>query len=128
MSTMHGKSGTVSYGAGTNINSAQAGEVTTWTITATGDVVEDTSMGDTWKTYLPGFLDWTGSCSFNLDSAGLPLASLFGISAALDFDTVDGKEFNGSAICTSCNITNEKDGTSTVDIDFQGTGALSEVA
>ena len=46
---------------------AQVGELLNWTVTMTTDAVENTSMGDTNRTYVKGLSTGTGSMSLYLD-------------------------------------------------------------
>ena len=57
MATHHGKEGVVKTGS--NVT----GEVTAFTLETTGDVVEDTSLSDSAKTFVAGrTTKWSSSC------------------------------------------------------------------
>ena len=61
MATHHGKEGVVTAG-GTAI-----GELTSFTIETTGDVVEDTELGDAAKTFLAGRTSFSGTLEMHYD-------------------------------------------------------------
>lgn len=121
MASFHGKSGVVTFDGGGGAN------IVDFTFDATADVAEATDMGDTWKTYLGGFKDWTASVTCNLDSGGEDptLATDLGASAALVLDTTTGKSYGGTAICTGVSVAMDKDDIAKVTYTFQGSGALA---
>ena len=61
MATHHGKEGVVKTGS--NVT----GEVTAFTLETTGDVVEDTSLSDSAKTFLAGRTSFSGSVECHFD-------------------------------------------------------------
>ena len=68
MALMHGKQGRIEWDASvvrTQLELAQA-----WTCDVSHGVSEITSMGDTWKTYLGGYRDWTATVECLLPAGG----------------------------------------------------------
>jgi len=120
MAAMHGK-------GGTGVFSGLTFELLSWSIDGTADIAEATDMGDTWKTYLAGFTDWTATCETNLPKTGAGVAAL-GTSQTLTFDTAadGGLAYAGTAICTGFSPSADKDSVATCTLTFQGSGTLSE--
>ena len=123
MAKFHGKSGTVTFGAAV-LN------VINFSFDATADVAETTAMADTYKGYVAGYKDWTAVVECRLDTAGVDpdLVTDLGGSASLDLDTVTGKHYSGTAICTNVGVNQPYDGVPTVTYNFQGSGTLTEGA
>ena len=117
---IHGKTGTASF---TGLQFL----MTSWSVSASADTAEATDMGDTWKTYLVGFKDWTATCECNLPDDGGGIAAL-GTSATLTLDTGDGTGLAcaGTAICTGFAPTADANGVAKITLTFQGSGALTE--
>ncbi len=64
MAAHHGKGGSFTFGGGQQLN------VTSWTLDVTSETAETTDMDDTYKNYLPGFMDWTATIECMADSGG----------------------------------------------------------
>lgn len=120
MSAIHGKSGTIVFSGG-NFS------VTSFTINPTVDTAESTAMGQDWKSYLSGFKDWTATVETNYSDSGIALSTL-GTSATLTLDTTDGKEYEGTAICTGHSISQDMNDVVKCTWNFQGNGVLQENA
>lgn len=125
MATHHGKSGTLKIG------SNAVAEIQSFSINETGDVAEDTAMGDTAKTFLPGITGWTGSleCSWdetdtNGQEALVPGTSLT-LNAYPEGDGSGAKYLSGTIYVTSINWTTPRGGIVMRSFNFQGSGALS---
>jgi len=124
MAAFHGKSGTVTW----DTTETQA-NVLSWTINATVDMAEITDMGDTVKTYVAGFKDWTATIEIETDSSGV----LIGTSSILtDFGTAkalvlnDGNStISGTGYLMGFSINTSLDGIVTHTLNIQGNGALS---
>ena len=69
MGMAHGKAGKVVWNAEDDATDVDILHITSWSADATGDVVEITSMGDSSKTYLGGFKDFTVVVEANADGA-----------------------------------------------------------
>ena len=125
MATHLGKEGTVQVG------SNAIGEIRSYTIDETIDTVEDTTMGDSSKTYLASIKDFSGSVDVIYDEADTngQVALTVGSSVTLNFapegtDSGDVK-LTGSAIVTGKSVTASYDGLVESTITVQGTGGLT---
>jgi hypothetical protein len=65
MATHHGKEGVVTVG-GTAV-----GELTSFTLETTGDVVEDTSLSDATKSFVTGRTSFSGSLEMHFDESSI---------------------------------------------------------
>ena len=125
MATHLGKEGTVQVG------SNAIAEIRGFSIDETIDVVEDTSMGDSSKTYLASIKDFSGTVDVlydETDTNGQTALSL-GSSVTLNFapeGTSSGDvKLTGTAIVTGKSITSSFDGLVESTITVQGTGGLT---
>ena len=125
MATHLGKEGTVQVG------SNAIAEIRGFSIDETIDTVEDTSMGDSSKTYLASIKDFSGSVDVlydETDTNGQTALSV-GSSVTLNFapegtDSGDVK-LTGTAIVTGKSVTSTFDGLVESTITVQGTGGLT---
>ena len=125
MATHHGKEGVVTAG-GTAI-----GELTGFTIETTGDVVEDTQLSDSEKSFLAGRTSFSGTLEMHYDETDAQQETLTA-GSSISFvllpegnDTGD-QSFTGSGIITGMSINNAMDGIVSRSVTFQGTGSLSK--
>jgi hypothetical protein len=125
MATHHGKEGVVTAG-GTAI-----GELTGFTIETTGDVVEDTQLSDSEKSFLAGRTSFSGTLEMHYDEADAQQETLTA-GSSISFvllpegnDTGD-QSFTGSGIITGMSISNAMDGIVSRSVTFQGTGSLTK--
>ena len=125
MATHLGKEGTVQVG------SNAIAEIRGFSIDETIDTVEDTSMGDSSKTYLASIKDFSGSVDVLYDETDTngQTALAVGSSVTLNFapegsDSGDVK-LTGTAIVTGKSITSTFDGLVESTITVQGTGGLT---
>ena len=123
MATHHGKEGIVKTGS--NIT----GEVTAFTLETTGDVVEDTSLSDSAKTFLAGRTSFSGSVEAHFDETDTSQEEMtVGSSLTFTFlpegNASGDKVYAGSGIVTGMSISNTLDGIISRSVTFQGTGAL----
>ncbi len=125
MATHLGKEGTVQVG------SNAIAEIRGFSIDETIDTVEDTSMGDSSKTYLASIKDFSGSVDVlydETDTNGQTALSV-GSSVTLNFapeGTASGDvKLTGTAIVTGKSITSSFDGLVESTISVQGTGGLT---
>lgn len=120
----HGKEGVVKAG------STVVGGVTGFTIDTTADVVEDTSLGNSAKTYMAGRTAFSGSIDMHYDEGDTAQETL-DVGATIAFtllpegNTSGDQSFAGSGIVTSMSVGVTLDGVSTRSVAFQGTGALT---
>ena len=124
MATHHGKEGVVTVG-GTSI-----GNVTGFSIDTTHDVVEDTSLEDSNKTFKAGRGTFTASIDMNYNEENTQQESLTsGSSLSFVFlpegNTSGDQSFSGTGIVTSTSITVALDGMTTRNVALQGNGALT---
>ena len=125
MATHHGKEGVVTAG-GTAI-----GELTGFTIETTGDVVEDTQLSDSEKSFLAGRTSFSGTLEMHYDETDAQQETLTA-GSSISFvllpegnDTGD-QSFTGTGIVTGMSINNAMDGVVSRSVTFQGTGALTK--
>ena len=124
MATHHGKEGVVKAG------SDVIGEVTGFSLDTTADVVEDTSLTDSAKTYIAGRTGFSGSIDMHYDEtdtaqAALLSGSTFSFTLLPEGNTSGDESFVGSGIVTSMAVANALDGVVSRTVAFQGTGALT---
>lgn len=109
---------------------AQVGELLNWTVTMTTDAVENTSMGDTNRTFVKGLSTGTGSMSLYLDPDDAVQQDIVqGDSVDCEFyvegtDSGDTK-YTGTFIVTSVERGTTMDGIATLNAELQLTGALT---
>ena len=125
MATHLGKEGTVQVG------SNAIAEIRGFSIDETIDTVEDTSMGDSSKTYLASIKDFSGSVDVlydETDTNGQTALSV-GSSVTLNFapeGTASGDvKLTGTAIVTGKSVSSSFDGLVESTITVQGTGGLT---
>jgi len=125
MATHKGSEGTVKFGANA------IAEVRTWTINETADTVEDTTMGDSARTYKPSLTSWDGSVDVYWDETDTngQVAATIGAEVTLNVypegATSGDAYYSGSAIVTGVSRTASFDGMVEASITFRGTGALT---
>ena len=125
MATHHGKEGVVTAG-GTAI-----GELTGFTIETTGDVVEDTQLSDSEKSFLAGRTSFSGTLEMHYDEADAQQETLTAGSSISFVLLPEGNDsgdqsFTGTGIVTGMSISNAMDGIVSRSVTFQGTGSLSK--
>lgn len=128
MSTHAGNEGTVKVG------SNAVAEIDNFSFQESASPVEDTAMGDTWKTYIAGtgFNEWSGSLECHWDETDTNGQEALTINAGVTLNlypegaTTGDKYYTGTAIITRINWTVPKDG-STIrrSFDFTGNGVLT---
>ncbi len=125
MPTHTGSEGTVKIG------SAVLGEIRSFNLNITTDVIEDTSMGDSFRSFKAGlsqftadlevFFDETDAAQNALDPAAQLTLELFP-EGAESGDTF----FTGTVIVTSKTVTSTVDGMVEASFTAQGTGGITE--
>lgn len=125
MATHAGSEGVVFSG------SNQILEVRSYTISETGETLEDTSMGDAARTYIPSLKTFTGSLDVFWDETDtgqgdLDIGSTITLNLYPEGNTSGDTYYTGSAIVTEKSITASFDGLVEMSVSVQGTGALSE--
>ena len=125
MATHAGSEGVVFSG------SNQVNEVRSYTISETGETLEDTSMGYAARTYIASLKTFTGSLDVFWDEtdAGqgdLDIGSTITLNLYPEGNASGDTYYTGSAIVTEKSVTASFDGLVEMSVSVQGTGALSE--
>ena len=125
MATHKGSEGTVKVGANA------IAEVRSFSISETGDTVEDTTMGDAARTYKPSLTSWSGSVEAYWDETDTSgqVALIVGAEITLNVypeGSASGATFlTGAAIVTGRTINSSFDGMVEASLTVQGNGALA---
>jgi predicted secreted protein len=126
MATHKGSEGTVKVG------SNAIAEIRSYSIEESADTIEDTSMGDSARTYKPSLTQFSGSIDVfwdETDTSGQGALDV-GSEVTLNFypegDTAGDTYYSGSAIVTGVTRTGSFDGMVEASISVQGNGALTE--
>ena len=124
MATHHGKEGVVTVG-GTAV-----GELTSFTLETTGDVVEDTALTDATKSFLAGRTSFSGTLEMHFDETDTPQTNLTAGSSLAFILLPEGnasgdRSFTGTGIVTGMSVNNSMDAVISRTVTFQGTGALT---
>jgi hypothetical protein len=125
MATHAGSEGVVFSG------SNQINEVRSYTISETGETLEDTSMGDAARTYIASLKTFTGSLDVFWDESDtgqgdLDIGSTIILNLYPEGNASGDTYYTGNAIVTEKSITASFDGLVEMSVSVQGTGALSE--
>jgi predicted secreted protein len=126
MATHTGSEGVIKSGANT------VAEVRSYTVSETGDTIEDTSMGDASRTYKAGLKTWTASVEAMWDETDTTGQGSFDVGASVTLNvypegsTTGDIYYTGSAIVTGKTVNATFDGMVEASFTLQGTGALSE--
>ena len=132
MATVTGQTGVVKLQLA-GVNEAVVGEVTSFTLETSADTIEDSSMGNTSRTYKAGLDSSTVSleCYWDqTDAQQLVLDS----RATVDFEispsgTASGsKKYSGTGIVTSKSINASFDGMVEASFNIQVSGVVTEAA
>ena len=124
MSVHHGKEGEVVIGG------SAFGELTSFTLETTGDVVESTKMADAAKTFVAGRTSFSGTLEMHFDEAD-SVQTQFTAGSTLTFKllpeggSTGDRKFEGSGIVTGMSVNQPMDGIVARSVTFQGTGALT---
>ena len=125
MATFSGSGGTVLVG------SDAIGEIKSYTVDETMDTLEDTSMGDTNRTYKASLKAFSGSCDVMFDDTdtaqqAMTVGSEVTMSFQMEGNTSGDHKLSGTVLITGRSITASFDGLVEASLSFQGTGALTE--
>ena len=125
MATHAGSEGTVKVG------SNAIAEIRSFSIDETADTLEDTTMGDTARTYKSSLTSFSGSVDVlwdETDTSGQGALTI-GASVTLNLypegDATGDTYLTGSAIVTGRSISSSYDGLVEMSITVQGNGALT---
>jgi predicted secreted protein len=125
MATHKGSEGTVKVG--TNA----VAEIRSYSIEESADTLEDTSMGDSARTYKPSLSNFSGSLDVFWDETdtngqgALSIGSEVTLNVYPEGDTAGDTYYTGSAIVTGVSRSASFDGLVEASISVQGNGALT---
>ena len=125
MATFSGSDGVILVG--TN----QVAEVRSYSIDETMDTLEDTSMGDTSRTYKTSLKSFSGSADVFFDDTdtsgqgGLTVGTSATLNIQMEGNTTGDHKLSGTVLVTGRTITASFDGLVEASITFQGNGALT---
>ena len=125
MATFSGSDGVVKVG-GTAV-----GEVRSFTVNQNAETIDDTVMGDSWRTHKTGLKAWDASVEVLFDDTdaqqtALAVGSSVTIALYPEGDTTGDYELEGTATVTGVSNTQSYDNTLvTRTFTLQGSGALT---
>lgn len=125
MATHKGSEGTVKVG------SNAVAEIRSYSIEESADTLEDTSMGDSARSYKPSLTSFSGSLDVfwdetDVDGQGaLSIGSEVTLNVYPEGDTTGDTYYTGSAIVTGVSRSASFDGLVEASISVQGNGALT---
>ena len=124
MATHTGSEGVIKIG------STVLGELRSYTLEQTSDTIEDTSLGDSTRTYKAGLKGFSGSASLFFDEADagqllVTAGSAITINLSPEGTSAGDKFFSGDAIVTAYNVSASFDGMVEAEMTFTGTGAVT---
>ena len=125
MATHKGSEGTVKVG------SNAVAEIRSYSIEESADTLEDTSMGDSARTYKPSLTSFSGSLDVFWDETDTngQVALAVGSSVTLKWYPEGASSgdtyYSGTALVTGKNISASFDGMVEASISVQGTGAIT---
>lgn len=126
MATHAGSEGTVKVGANA------IAEIRSFSVEETGDTIDDSTMGDTARTYLAGLKTYTASIDCLWDETNTTGQGALTVGATVTLNlypegaTTGDIYYTGSAIVTGRTITSSYDGLVEISITCQGSGALTQ--
>ena len=126
MATHKGSEGIVKVGTDS------VSEVRSYSIEETADTLEDTSMGDSARTYKSSLTSFSGSVDVfwdETDTTGqgaLSIGSEVTLNLYPEGDTAGDTYYSGTAIVTGVTRTGSFDGLVEASVSVQGTGALTQ--
>ena len=125
MANHKGSEGTVKVG------SDAVAEIRSFSIEETGDTLEDTSMGDSARTYLASLTSWSGTVDVFWDETDTngQVALTIGSSVTIKFypegATTGDTYYHGTALVTGITRSAATDGMVDASFTLKGTGALT---
>lgn len=125
MATHTGSEGTVKVGANA------VAEIRSYSVEETADTVEDTTMGDSYRTHKTTLKAWTGSVDVYWDETdttgqgALTVGSEVTANFYPEGSATGDAYMTGTAIVTGKTVTASFDGMIESSITLQGTGALT---
>ena len=125
MATHKGSEGIVKVG------SNSVAEIRSYSIEESADTLEDTSMGDSARSYKPSLTSFSGSLDVFWDETdtdgqgALSIGSEVTLNVYPEGDTAGDTYYTGSAIVTGVSRSASFDGLVEASVSVQGTGALT---
>lgn len=125
MATHKGSEGTVKVG------SNSVAEIRSYSLEESADVIEDTSMGDSARTYLSSLTQFSGSLDVfwdETDTSGqgaLTVGASVTLNVYPEGDASGDTYYSGTALVTGVSRSASFDGMVEATISVQGTGALT---
>ena len=128
MATFKGSDGVVKAGASASENAI--GEIRNFSVEETADTIEDTSMGDSARTYKDSLTSFTASIDALFDDTDTAQTAMT-IGSELSFlflpegATAGDYQLSGTGIVTSISRSQSYDGLVEISFSVQGSGALT---
>jgi len=124
MANHKGSEGTV------HIGTDAIGEIKSYSVNESMNVIDDSNIGDTAKTYQSGSTEWDGSCDVFWDENDVAQIALSnGASVTVKFypegATTGDKYYTGTALVTGISRSASVDGMVDASYSLKGTGALT---
>ena len=125
MATHTGSEGTVKVGANA------IAEIRSYSVEQTADTVEDTSMGDSFRTFKTTLKGWSGTVDVFWDETDTNGQSALSVGSEVtanfypEGSTTGDAYLYGTAIVTGKTVTGSLDGMVDSTITLQGTGSLT---
>lgn len=126
MATIKGNGGTVKVGTDA------IAEIRSFSIDETMDTIEDTAMGDTYRTFKTSLKAWSGSVDVFFDDTdtdgqgALTVGAEATVTFFVEGDSSGAHTLSGSALVTGRTINSSFDGMVEASLTLQGTGELTE--
>ncbi len=126
MATLTGNGGTVKVG------SDSIAEIRSFSVDETMDTIEDSAMGDSYRTFKTSLRSWNGSVDVFFDDTdttgqgALAVGSEVSLSFQVEGDESGDHLLSGNALVTGRTINSSFDGMVEASLTLQGTGELSE--
>lgn len=126
MATFKGNEGTVLSGT------SAVAEIRSFTVNETADVIEDTTMGDSAKTYVASFKDATATVECYFDDTDTSGQGSFDVGASvtvnfqMEGNTTGDHKLSGTALITGKDVSAAADGLVEATYTMQITGGLTE--
>jgi hypothetical protein len=126
MATHTGSEGTVKVGVN------PIAEIRSFSVEESADTLDDTTMGDTARTYKPSLTTFTGTIDVLWDETNTTGQGALTIGAAITLnlypegDTAGDTYLAGAAIVTGRTVNSSFDGLVEMSISVQGNGALTQ--
>jgi hypothetical protein len=108
-------------------------EARTWNVSAQQETLEDTALGDKWKTFVGGAASWSGQGEANLDYSDARQKTLIDklltatpalVVDGVLFGSANNKQWFGSAVLSGIQIAGGVGDLFKITFSFAGSGAL----